>query len=385
VHTPLCEQMSMIPEAKKKPSKQASRYGDVAQLPPVTAPSDIQLSQLQPGQKQELTIKLVQGTQLFGDIKREIAKLELSKKQAVNAKNILLVDEITGLTDQLIKLQKKLQSRITSLKKQLKVVPPDLGIWLDRIQTDCTQYLAQVKKAKKWLYRGTSGTNAFVAKSWLTREPKDSNKEAQVLFDQMLAQLGFVALRGNSIFTTSDFWHTKEFGDKTYVIFPVDNASNYTYTNQGDIVLDNVADVGFDTVVSDNLKKELLPYLNKIESQYGNKVPNSLRDLIYNTEAKWSTWGHVQSVLEKFIKTTKKSHDIPEKFLDADISKLLTPQSFVKKWEPKQTDLVQGIKKEREVYVSGVYYALEAETYGDFIAGKFGVSVESEQFPRRWD
>lgn len=375
----------MIPEAKKKPSKQASRYGDVAQLPPVTAPSDIQLSQLQPGQKQELTIKLVQGTQLFGDIKREIAKLELSKKQAVNAKNILLVDEITGLTDQLIKLQKKLQSRITSLKKQLKVVPPDLGIWLDRIQTDCTQYLAQVKKAKKWLYRGTSGTNAFVAKSWLTREPKDSNKEAQVLFDQMLAQLGFVALRGNSIFTTSDFWHTKEFGDKTYVIFPVDNASNYTYTNQGDIVLDNVADVGFDTDVSDKLKKELLPYLNKIESKYGNKVPNALRDLIYNTEAKWSTWGHVQSVLEKFIKTTKKSHDIPEKFLNADISKLLTPQSFVKKWEPKQTNLAQGIKKEREVYVSGVYYALEAETYGDFIAGKFGVPVESETHTRSWD
>lgn len=375
----------MIPEAKKKPTKKASRYGDVAQLPPVTSPSDVQFDQLQPGQKQELTIKLAQGTQLFGDIKNEIEKLEFSKKQAANAKNIMLVDEITGLQDQLIKLQKKLQSRINALKKQLKVVPPDVAMWLNRIQTDCTQYLTQVKKAKKWLYRGTSGPNAFVAKSWLTREPKDSNKEAQVLFDQMLAQLGFVALRGNSIFTTSDFWHTKEFGDKTYVIFPVDNASNYTFTNQGDIVLDNVADVGFDTEASDKLKKELLPYLNKIKTQYGNKVPNSLRDLIYNAEAKWSTWGHVQSVLEKFVKTTKKSHDIPEKFLDSDLNnKLFTPQSFVKKWEPMQTDLSQGIKKEREVYVSGVYYALEAETYGDYIAAAFKVPVQSESGGRKW-
>lgn len=377
--------MTQIPEAKKKASKQASRYGDVAPLPAVGTPTQLDTTQLQPGQKQELEIKLAQGTNLFADVKKEITKLEASKKQAVNAKNILLVDQITGLQDQLVKLEKKIAARISALKKKLKVVPPDVAVWLGRIQTDCVQYLAQVKKAKKWLYRGTSGPNAFVAKSWLTREPKDSNKEAQVLFDQMLAQLGFVALRGNSIFTTSNFWHTKEFGENTYVIFPVDGQSHFSYTNQNDLVLDNVADVGLDLAASNQLKQELLPYLIKIKAQLGKKIPVSLKELIYITEEYWTSWAHVKSQLDKFIKATKKTHDIPEKFLDPElINKLINPKSFAQKWQPMQTDLAQGIKKEREVYVSGVYYALEAETYGGYIAAAFKVPVQSEQTTRSW-
>lgn len=376
--------MNQIPEAKKK-TKQKDRYGDVAPLPAVSLPAQLDTTQLQPGQKQELEVKLAQGTVLHGDVKKEIASLEASKKQAGNAQNILLVDQITGLQDQLIKLEKKLTSRINALKKQLKVVPPDVAMWLNRIQTDCTQYLTQVKKAKKWLYRGTNGPNAFVAKSWLTREPKDSNKEAQVLFDQMLAQLGFVALRGNSIFTTSDFWHTKEFGENTYVIFPVDGQSHFSYTNQNDLVLDNVADVGLDLAASNQLKQELLPYLIKIKEKLGKKIPVSLKELIHVTDAFWSSWASVQVRLDRFVKTTKVTHDIPAKFLDPDlVSKLINPKSFAQKWQPMQTDLAQGIKKEREVYVSGVYYALEAETYGGYIAAAFKVPVQSEQTTRAW-
>jgi hypothetical protein len=376
--------MTQIPEAKKK-TKQKDRHNNVAPLPAVGSPAQLMTTQLQPGQKQELEIKLAQGTTLFADVKNEITKLEASKKQAVNAKNILLVDQITGLQDQLIKLEKKIASRITALKKQLKKVPPDVAVWLDRIQTDCSQYLKEVRKAKKWLYRGTSGPDAFVGKSWLTREPKDSNREAQVMFDQMLAQLGFVALRSNSIFTTSDFWHTKEFGEKTYVIFPVDGQSHYTYTNQNDLVLDNVGDVGMDNEATNKLKQELMPYLLKIREKFTKKVPISLQQLIYNTESSWTTWIYVKQQMDKFIKATKSKHDIPEKFLDPDlVKKLMTPDIFVKKWKPMQADLAQGLKKEREVYVSGVYYALEAEKYGDYIAAKFKVPVQSEHSRRGW-
>jgi len=377
--------MNQIPEAKKKASKQANRYGDVAPLPAVSLPTQLDTTQLQPGQKQELEIKLVQGKNLFADVKTEIAILEKNKKQATQSKDILMVDQITGLQEQLIKLEKKLAARITALKKQLKVVPPDVAVWLGRIQTDCVQYLTQVKKAKHWLYRGTNGPNAFVAKSWSTREPKDSNKEAQVLFDQMLAQLGFVALRGNSIFATSDFWHTKEFGENTYVIFPVDGQSHFSYTNQSDLVLDNVSDVGLDSAASNQLKQELLPYLIKVKAQLGKKIPVSLKELINVTEASWSSWASVQVRLDRFVKTTKITHDIPAKFLDSDlVSKLITPDAFAKRWQPMQTDLAQGLKKEREVYVSGVYYALESEAYGDYIAAAFKVPVQSESQTRSW-
>jgi hypothetical protein len=374
-----------IPEAKKTTANQTDRYGDVAPLPVITSPLDVQIAHLQPGQKQELEIKLQQGMQLSVDVKKEISQLETSKKQAANAKNILMVDQITGLQDQLIKLEKKIASRITALKKQLKKVPPDVAVWLDRIQKDCVQYLQEVRKAKKWLYRGTSGPNAFVAKSWLTRQPKDSNREAQILFDQMLAQLGFVALRGNSIFTTSDFWHTKEFGDKTYVIFPVDGASHYTYTNQADLVLDSVSDVGLDYNASQQLKKELVPYVQAELDKLGNKKPSvALKDLMYYAASTWASWEGTAIRLKAYVKKVP-THGIPAKFTDpATTLNMITTDGFVKKWEPKQTELAQGLKKEREVYVSGVYYALDAEVYGDFIAAKFGVPVQSAHRFYNW-
>jgi hypothetical protein len=399
--------MTQIPEAKKpaaklkpaampkpKPVKVAApktkkgqdvRYGDVPAPSPVSDPTQVDITQLQPGQKQALEIKLAKGVTLSADVKQEIAQLETSKKQAVNAKNILLVDQIEGLQDQLKKLEKKITTRITALKKKLKVVPPDVAAWLDRIQTDCTQYLKEVKKAKAWLYRGTSGPDAFVAKSWLTRQPKDSNREAQVLFDQMLAQLGFVALRGNSIFTTSGFWHTKEFGDKTYVIFPVDGASHYTYTNQGDIVLDHPYDVGIDADMVNTLKQELLPYVKDDKAKLGKKKPSmSLKELLYQVENRWNSWYSAQKALMAYVKKTP-THGIPAKFLDPDLDKqLLTIDVFAKKWEPHQGNLALALKHEWEVYVSGAYYALEVEAYGDFIAARFGVKVESANEPRSY-
>lgn len=375
--------MTLIPEAKKK--SQSSRYGDVPAAPPISVPKELEIKQLLPGQKQELMIKLAAGEKLGADVEKEISNLEASKKQAVNAKNIMLVDEITGLQDQLKKLEKKIQARITALKKQLKQVPPDVGVWLDRIQTDCAQYLKQVKKAKRWLYRGSTGPAAFVAKSWEKREPKDSNKEAQILFDQMLATLGFVALRSNSIFTTSDFWHTKEFGDRTYVIFPVDGSSHYTYTNQADLVLDHPGDVGYDRDSSDELKKELLPFVKAEIAKLGKKKPSmSLKELAYQVENTWNSWFNVQKALQAYVKKTP-NHGIPTKFLDPEINKLLlTPEGFDKQWKPKQDNLALALKHEWEVYVSGVYYALEVETYGDFIAAQFGVKVMSANQPRTW-
>ena len=68
------------------------------------------------------------------------------------------------------------------------------------------------------------------------RAPRDSSRTVQQYFNQCLKQLGFTALRSNSIFATSDYDHAEKFGDP-YAIFPLDNRSAYTYTNQYDITL----------------------------------------------------------------------------------------------------------------------------------------------------
>lgn len=372
-----------IHEAKKKAKKDPGRYGNVPPLPPVSAPTEVGLDQLQHGQKQALEIKLGQTKVLASDVSKQIRELETAKSQAKNAQNIQMVEQITGLQDSLKKLEKKLTSRITALKKQLKQVPADVKIWLDKISQDCVQYLTEVKKAKRWLYRGTSGPDAFVAKSWHERAPKDSDREAQVLFDQLLAQLGAVALRGNSIFTTSDYWHTKEFGDHTYIIFPVDGKSHYTYTNQSDLVMDNISDVGISTHNIREIQAELKPYVNQIKAKLGKKAPPSwFTSLEYAVEDSWPSWNSLKYALN----TAKKyaaAKVIPAKYFDPDyVRTLITLDSFVKRWEPKMTNLAEALKKEREVYVSGIYYALRADVYGHFVAATFGVKVTDESVSR---
>lgn len=377
--------MHNLPEAKKKTPSQSARYGQVPPLPPASDPGQLDNTQLKFGQKQELEIKLTQAEQLIADIKVELNRLESGLKSASVANDTSGVDQLNQSHDQLMKLDKKVQSRIMALKKQLRTVPPDVKMWLSKIQSDCGAYLKEVKKAKAWLYRGTSGSDAFVGKSWLSREPKDSNKQAQLLFDQMLAQLGFVALRSNSIFTTSDFWHTKEFSQKTYVIFPVDNQSNYTYTTSSDLILDSPADVAMNPEALQNLKDELHRHLITIQNQMGKKVPLSLRELLYFTSMMWSTWSSIQLRLARFIKATKGVYPIPDKFTKVDhVAHHTTPATFVKKWNPQQTNLAKALKNRYEVYVSGTYYALDAELYGEYITTMFRVPVQSMRANLEW-
>ena len=338
--------------------------------------SDFDINVLTAGQKQELEIKLEQGHMLAADIQSELDKLAKGKQQAAAAKNTIMVDQIIGLQDSLIQLEKSINIKIKALKKQLAVVPKDLDFWLNKIDTDCTEYLAQVKQAKRWLYSCASGAPAYVAKSWLTRRPKDTDKQAQIIFDQMLAQLGFVALRGNSIFTTSNFGHAAQWGDRVYVIFPVDKLSHYTYTNQSDLVLDNVDDVGVDKLAERQLKKDLLAHVTITKQALGKSVPSSLKDLEAILRYDFISWDEVFKLLNAF-KKTGMPYDIPDKFFDPNLpNTLVTTNTFVKRWQPHQDNLSTALTKGREVYVSGTYYALDSSLYGAYIRDKFNVNVK---------
>ena len=366
--------MSSVIEDQKL---QARRYSKVRARAAAQVPDQIDVHTLLPGQTQELKInQLDQSLSLAADISHQIHMLEKRKKQAKASKNSQAVIKISQLHADLTSLEHALDAQISHLKAQQQVIPSELIPWLVKIDTDCTQYLHQVKQANKWLYRGSEGDDAFVSKSWLTRQPTNSNPEAQHLFDQMLAQLGFVALRGNSIFATSNFAETKQYGSKTFVIFPVDGASHFTYTNTEDLILDDITDVGFTEETSNQLKQELLPYLLLTQKQLGDKASPVLNALITQTNNTWQSWMGVQNYLDMFLKTGIP-HEIPEKFLDPDLVKhATTVHAFVEKWEPKHTNLAHALLTFKEVYVSGAYYALDAQKFGPYITQYFHVPID---------
>ena len=112
------------------------------------------------------------------------------------------------------------------------------------IERECSEAVDAVIKTGKFLFRGQEYTSkpVFVGRPWDKRKPRDSNAEAQVLYDKNLKLMGFTALRSNSIFTTSTKSDAAEFGT-IYAIFPKNGFSFTWSTVNQDLVLHSVRDV----------------------------------------------------------------------------------------------------------------------------------------------
>lgn len=325
-------------------------------------------SQLVSGEKR--AIKLEQAQDLLVDVDGEIRKLQYAVgflSQAPEYQDQLEI--VQGFMNNLKEVESKLKARIDELNKIAEIIPLPIKKLFEHIEKNCSQYLKDVRKSKCFLYRGAKGPLAYVAKSWDDRKPKDSKKAAQQLFDRLLAQQGFVALRSNSIFTTSDFNRASRFGSTVYVIFPIDNQSHFTYTNQADLTLDGLNQIPVDKKLADPWLEKFLEWLKKENQQL---TADGKTDYLINTL--WSAVASVLSLKEgnpSYIifkalvldKKTLLAKGAPPELMKTNYTSLVSVESFNKVYEPSQTNLARALKDQVEVYVSGTYYALSVYEY----------------------
>jgi hypothetical protein len=344
------------------------------------ATSPKQLVDLDSGQKQEITIKLANLQKAHIQVEMQLDELVKHKKTVAATKEIQSASKIDALIQKLEELETKLDEEIKNLQAQLAklMVGPQASAWLNKIKSDCGSYLEAVSKSGKWLYRGGRGPLAYKAKSWTQRFSKDSEPEAQTLFDQKLAELGFVALRGNSIFATSDRYQAKEYGP-IYVIFPVDGESSFSYTTAKDIVLDTVDDVGIDLekrqAWADGMKDEIKAW-RKNNPGPTPKPLLALSRIVDHVEI--HSWHQIQDALLK-VQRAPALKLVSRELLNININDWITTSEFVKRWEPKKTDLAAAIKSGVEVYISGSYYALDWDTYKQVLQMTFNVPHTPEK------
>ena len=335
---------------------------------------EVAYTKLKPGEKVDLDLQFEEANELLDDVKRQIKQLEQHQKAAKLA-DIEATAKIEGLSQQLALLKTALEQQIADLQRKLRQVPPKVKKLFEKIEKDCSQYLEAVREAGEWLYRGSSGPDEFVGKSWETRRAKDSSREAQVVFDEMLASLGFVALRGNSIFATSDWDHASSFGDQVYVIFPVDGRSHFTYTVSEDLTLTDILDVGVNQQKLNDLKSEFGQWLREATKDVKKQPKWLIRLLDYSKPGSWWSWNSIAFELTSLPKNVK--FDVPEKFLNIDQRSLVDVESFMHRYRPKNTDLATALKNMNEVYISGVYYALSVDKYANLISNYFGVEASN--------
>ncbi len=351
----------------------------------ITSPAQLDPDSLAPGQKQTLQIEVAETTRLMRDVQDKIRELKSAQARAHIRKVYPELQQVTSWIGQLQHMEKTLTAKIARLNQGLRLmlIPPDSQAWLKHISTQCSEYIKQVKQAGGWLYRGAEGPPAFQGKSWAHRKPKDSSASAQQAFDSFLAQLGHVALRSNSIFATSDFDHTREFGSRTYVIFPVNNKSSYTYTNQSDLVLESVTDVGVDRDAMHAYYQELSDHVDTLIAQIRSQPLNDqdaqhLSDLqdfkamIINTD-----YGVDWSDVQHGLKIVSQHQMFPQNLLDVKLKDFLDVDIFRSQFSPVHDNLALAIEHEFEVFISGVYFALDTQMYAVAIESWFGVPVQS--------
>ena len=100
------------------------------------------------------------------------------------------------------------------------------------INVHCSDAVEAFLQTDQLLFHGNRGLKGFIAmgSSPEHRRPKDTNPNTQRLIDYKLREAGFKALRSNSIFATSRYGVTKQYG-RTYVLFPL-NGFDFTWSNK---------------------------------------------------------------------------------------------------------------------------------------------------------
>lgn len=326
----------------------------------------VDVEKLKPGKKTDLKLKLAQ--QLHDDVDHEIRSLQTKLYHLKHFKEIPQATKVEGLLANLKALEEVINDEIMQLNSV--ETPPEVEKLLEKIATECSESVAAIKKAKKFLYRGTSGPDVFVGRSWDKRHTKDSSSEAQKFFDQNLAAQGFVALRSNSIFTTSDASHAEGFGE-LYFIFPIDGKSAFSYTNRGDLTLDSVSEVP----INQEIKKKIVDW---IDSNSASATEDKQKSLLRDMRSR-ITWEDDPVDIIKIVKSVSyKTLNVPEEFKSLTLSNFIDIVKFNKEYKPAHTDLKRALKHELEVYVHGAYYAVNYSKYKKFVFKFFNIKLPND-------
>lgn len=321
---------------------------------------------LKPGQKQEIKIKVEKIKGLQTALKKakeyEAAMANYSHPNPTFSKNIQ--DKIKALKSEIEKEYNLLKSEIATLKQQNaknnKGAEGGPDKLVKAIAKECSQVIPVYKKTKRILLRGTdTDMRAFVGRSRNNRQTKDSNQDVQAVFDAYLKSQKFKALRGNSIFTSTDFNQAGSYGE-VFFIYPKNGFAFHWYEETDDLVLDSWGQVyNFDKIES---------LWEDGATWYEKKYPNKdLAASLQNYDMDNDGPAKLIAILQK-LGYPKAAKLTPAHFIDGPGIRLDIA--------PTQKDFATALKNGGEVCIAGEYYAIKANTeLATYINKQLGIKV----------
>lgn len=231
--------------------------------------------------------------------------------------------------------------------------------WEQAIVPNCAEILDLYKNTGKVFFRGEKGMpNIFRGSSRVNRPARDSVKEISRLVDDCWLNLGFEAVRNNSVFASSDRSIASEFGT-VYVIFPI-RGFKYTYINQSDVVFDNY--------------KQIMPLdvYNTIDDKFHTWADTQTLPYFHN----WSNYFIGKGyTLEQTIAELKELLPNDEYIQKLTVDQLIDCKYLAKKYQPRKDNLRVALSEYNETMIKGTYYAFAFETYNKELSRKLGFII----------
>lgn len=303
---------------------------------------------LKPGQKKDLKVEveklkgLKQLEQKVQDLLSAMSGLSYGKLQVGNN----LKKEFAALAD---KVQREITATNTEIKALKSTQPkknPALEKLIKTIAKECSKAIVEYRKTGLILLRGIGSNSpvAFMGRSWNNRESKDSSQRLQGIYDNALKSKGFKALRGNSIFTTTDDSFAASYGN-LYYIFPKNNSS-YTWSKyEKDLVLDNSEQV-IDIGKIEKLVYDVELWYEKTYKKQLNWYYEDPYEAMYELD---KFFAKIASLKYPKAKSIKMDNLINWDYIKNDIG-------------PVATNFASGLKSGNEMLISGEYYAIQVNS-----------------------
>lgn len=161
------------------------------------------------------------------------------------------------------------------------------------------------------------------------------------------------------------------FGD-IFLIFPIDNQSNFTYTKEKDLTI-YLKQIPLDKKKVDAWKMPILEILqNKLaEMKKDNKTTYFISHWVDVFKQ-----GKPEDIIDLVISDPSrfKDYGVPDNLLKIKYQDFIDVKKFRTKYKPKNADLAAALTAGVEIYIHGNYYALNANHYKQYAKTYFGIT-----------
>lgn len=271
------------------------------------------------------------------------------------------------------------QPRVKSSPPKITTLLPSMSIWEKpsseyqkklkslsvKINKNCGGFLQEIRSSGHWPWRGLgySPGGAFLGNTPRYRPPKDSDPTLQAIFDRMLAEMGFKALRSNSIFVTGDSDLAMDYGS-LYVIIPWDS-SDFTWSARKkyhDLILGLLRDIPSATIkpAARASARAELKKMNSSQSQLSRLTRLSLENLLEPVvDGRLPSAESWSANVGKLPPEWSKNYPRVEDLVTWDLAVAQT------KLKLSRENFSQALRSGGEILIHGKYYGLHEVVFNE--------------------